>query len=624
MKRRREDQWQEHGPKFHFVLWDRCEGAFTYEEPLTLERALSDAASGSRLCEECDGVVDPWRRGLDAVHACLRMTAKEGRAFRPEVLDFVALSPQSVLAYNIEAFRMYNKRRKKNVLTESTVLAAPVHVMQGKETSQSTGITVERLEAGGAVAWLRHFSRTARQMAEAENGVSALVMVQEEGVQVVPFGVNRQFCQKQNPEIRQIIVLLFGQDATNQDLALLKNACMEGCHVGPFHLSLPSWRQPHYAIGDLLMQHDRQELLPFLEDLRSVGEEEYREFQALFRKSITCIALAPRSRKSALVARFASFGDGTLSAQNWEQCAEPKEPRMTPTPPSEPPPPWLPRAPAPGSVWRPLNPGPVQRPAPCPDTAGSPPKRPKQPGHPPPQWQSQPKMPERPVPTKAEQTPSTLKQAFWEAASHGQVPEKVEQVPSQNGRVAPKQQQVPAKQLAAPKKTEQMPPNRLKQAFWRAPSNGQAVPSANGRVLPKQQMPSAVRPAVPKRAEQMPPGNRHEAPKQALQRALSNGQAPTKKAEQMPCSNGRALPKQQQMPSGRPAPTRDEQTAAEGLPRVPQMKPPRPKQVIGQKWLQSRAPIRPSVPSLSAGAQTALKALGPPPKAMPRPVCDYE
>ncbi|CAJ1448022.1 unnamed protein product [Effrenium voratum] len=70
MKRRREDQWQEHGPKFHFVLWDRCEGAFTYEEPLTLERALSsDAASGSRLCEECDGVVDPWRRGLDAVHA---------------------------------------------------------------------------------------------------------------------------------------------------------------------------------------------------------------------------------------------------------------------------------------------------------------------------------------------------------------------------------------------------------------------------------------------------------------------------------------------------------------------------------------------------------------------------
>ena len=31
------------------------------------------------------------------------------------------------------------------------------------------------------MAWLRHFSRTARQMAEAENGVSALVMVQEEG-----------------------------------------------------------------------------------------------------------------------------------------------------------------------------------------------------------------------------------------------------------------------------------------------------------------------------------------------------------------------------------------------------------------------------------------------------------
>eukprot|EP00913_Durusdinium_trenchii_P017810 g16735.t1 len=76
------------------------------------------------------------------------MTAKEGRAFRPEVLHLAALT---AIDYNVESFRLYNKRRRKNVLTESTVLAVPVHVMEGTVSADESGVTVEQLQ--GVCSW---------------------------------------------------------------------------------------------------------------------------------------------------------------------------------------------------------------------------------------------------------------------------------------------------------------------------------------------------------------------------------------------------------------------------------------------------------------------------------------
>ena len=42
--------------------------------------------------------------------------------------------------------KRYNKRRRKNVLTESTVLAVPVHVMEGTVSADESGVTVEQLQ----------------------------------------------------------------------------------------------------------------------------------------------------------------------------------------------------------------------------------------------------------------------------------------------------------------------------------------------------------------------------------------------------------------------------------------------------------------------------------------------
>lgn len=47
----------------------------------------------------------------------------------------------------------YNKKRRKNVLTESTVLAVPVHVMEGQVGSNDAGVTVNEIRGAGEHSW---------------------------------------------------------------------------------------------------------------------------------------------------------------------------------------------------------------------------------------------------------------------------------------------------------------------------------------------------------------------------------------------------------------------------------------------------------------------------------------
>eukprot|EP00434_Breviolum_minutum_P001844 symbB.v1.2.001633.t1/scaffold90.1/size339071/2 len=65
------------------------------------------------------------------------------------------LEAKRAIRYTVESFRLYNKRRRKNVLTESTVLAVPVHVLEGVVSSEESGVTVEDLEGARALSAAR-------------------------------------------------------------------------------------------------------------------------------------------------------------------------------------------------------------------------------------------------------------------------------------------------------------------------------------------------------------------------------------------------------------------------------------------------------------------------------------
>ncbi|CAK9034465.1 DENN domain-containing protein 4C [Durusdinium trenchii] len=214
--------------------------------------------------------------------------------------------------------------------------------MEGTVSADESGVTVEQLQGvEHAVEWLRGFAQQVRQMADAENGKTALVFVQEDGIPVVPFGMPMQFFKHEKEEIRHVIVILAASDAAARDFDRLQRACIakDACDCGPFHLSVPAWRQPHAAIGFLLMQHDRKELMPLLEDLRSVGEKAYEAFQEALKEAITCVAMASRKKKRETVDRFIATA---RSASCEVDSVAPVRPKVNgPVPPSEPPPPWL-------------------------------------------------------------------------------------------------------------------------------------------------------------------------------------------------------------------------------------------------------------------------------------------
>lgn len=438
-KRHREDQWQESGPKFHFILWESSAEGFVYESPLRVDAVIDEGDSGTgegpRLCKECDGVTEPWKRSLELVHCCLRMTAKEGRAFRPEVLHLAALSPQTAIDYNVESFRLYNKRRRKNVLTESTVLAVPVHVMEGTVSADESGVTVEQLQGvEHAVEWLRGFAQQVRQMADAENGKTALVFVQEDGIPVVPFGMPMQFFKHEKEEIRHVIVILAASDAAARDFDRLQRACIakDACDCGPFHLSVPAWRQPHAAIGFLLMQHDRKELMPLLEDLRSVGEKAYEAFQEALKEAITCVAMASRKKKRETVDRFIATA---RSASCEVDSVAPVRPKVNgPVPPSEPPPPWLAkRKPEPKAMpvqpQEKLKADPNKVPEPVlPPKPPTPPTPPVVPTPPPPPLV--PRAPLMPPPRTASPEPEASRAVRWERLSDRPVLPTAKSAPS--------------------------------------------------------------------------------------------------------------------------------------------------------------------------------------------------
>jgi hypothetical protein len=62
----------------------------------------------------------------------------------------------------------------------------------------------------------------------------------------------------------------------------------DGCHVGPLRLAVPSANRAYAALGDLFMCHDREMLLPIIEDLRLLGEREYRDWKAPQGDSVLC------------------------------------------------------------------------------------------------------------------------------------------------------------------------------------------------------------------------------------------------------------------------------------------------------------------------------------------------
>ena len=275
---------------FHVVYWDSA-----------------PHCSWPELCTCCGNVTCNWCWHLDSVHACIRHLAKEGTTFREEVEDFVYVSPQRAIRWDLHQFKNHNAKRRKKVLTEENVLAPALRVEMGGATASETGVNVDVFSDGmghSAVdRFLRSYGRCIREKAQQSSGVAALVTPHDLGVQLNGFGVPHAFFAHE-PErgISQVVVLVAGPGGFNGEACLVRleeallgrGSEIEGdCSVGPLRLFVPpGTARANAALGQLLLCHDGRRLLPVLEDLRAMGAESYTAWCELMSAALLAVGQA--------------------------------------------------------------------------------------------------------------------------------------------------------------------------------------------------------------------------------------------------------------------------------------------------------------------------------------------
>ena len=184
---------------------------------------------------------------MDNVHACFRSCAKEGGGFRREVEDFVCLSPQLVMKYNLGKFYKYIVKTKKKVLTEGVVLGTAMQVNQRKLRKEEAGVEVKELVGDQQNwrnnswkqtwdQWLGDYLGEITKSAAECGGVSAAVMLDLEGILVNSFGTACSLfpVEARNESTRpitELVILLGGPNGVENDYAedMVERMQMKSC-----------------------------------------------------------------------------------------------------------------------------------------------------------------------------------------------------------------------------------------------------------------------------------------------------------------------------------------------------------------------------------------------------------
>lgn len=307
--------------------------------------------SWPEVCSTCENAKQNWRWNLDSVHASIRHLAKEGGTFRKEVEDFVYVSPQRAIRWDLHKFKQYNAKRRKRVLSEETVLSTALRVETGDAIADETGVQVEVFSFGARYAasrFLWKYGRDIRAKAAKSNGVAALVTPHALGTPLNGFGVQHAFfAHDLEHGISQVIFLVAGPQGFDGDdgLQRVERALLghvpgsdineieglgSGCQVGPLRVFVPPAKDSYTpranaVLGQLLLCHDGRRLLPMLEDLRAVGPDEYSSWITLMSETLLTFGQSEQEEQEALLQRL----ELSLSPR---RSPQPSLRRTTPTP----------------------------------------------------------------------------------------------------------------------------------------------------------------------------------------------------------------------------------------------------------------------------------------------------
>mmetsp|Transcript_123946 Transcript_123946/g.219612 ORF Transcript_123946/g.219612 Transcript_123946/m.219612 type:complete len:214 (+) Transcript_123946:227-868(+) len=121
--------------RYHILYWEKSsdQGGITFVKEL---HQKGRSSRGPSHCRACSNVADVWKCRLDNMQTSIRMCVDtHGMQFRNEVADFVCLSQNLVIQYQLKNFERYNKVTNSDRLTEETVVGTALKVLKGEGTT---------------------------------------------------------------------------------------------------------------------------------------------------------------------------------------------------------------------------------------------------------------------------------------------------------------------------------------------------------------------------------------------------------------------------------------------------------------------------------------------------------
>lgn len=229
---------------------------------------------GPCICDACEGVAEVWRGRLDNLQTTLRMCCAEGSLFRPEVMQFACASPRAGLLYDIPRLATWMSARGSKRPTEALVIGSALRVARGELEPGACGISHSPFEASddgeseGMWAWIAQFAAGVRARARESGGVAVSLVLDKKGEVLAPShtaGVLSGALAARSAPMPTDLVLVIGGPSGVPRAWSERLASALGKPL--LAVALRGGLQHSYAaLLDMLLMHERGELLPLVRD----------------------------------------------------------------------------------------------------------------------------------------------------------------------------------------------------------------------------------------------------------------------------------------------------------------------------------------------------------------------
>ena len=217
-----------------------------------------------RIDRNSDALVDSWKGCMENAQVTLRMCASEGPGFKRYVRHFMMLSGQACVEFRLPQYHKHNTLNRRKVLTERIVIGGILDSYH--RGSANTGMRISNGE-NGFISYLRRRCRRYRAQASKLGGHFAAIILEGARSELKFVAAARAVQMEKHSNLKRLMLILGGPDGiSGQVREQMREVLEEYTDFPLFGLALPGGTlHSYYALATVLVFHDQNLLIPFLE-----------------------------------------------------------------------------------------------------------------------------------------------------------------------------------------------------------------------------------------------------------------------------------------------------------------------------------------------------------------------